>query len=165
MQSFKFRTFLYAPYVLSWLLVCIYLWRNQIASCPTNCILESSVHLNFPKAIAAFLGSTIITPVINAKWPAGLHTKPLYFTLPESHLKQAVQNFQGILHELWRMKKIKGMQCTTCNCADMQAARETRRQFLMEMLAKNKNKNEKRIRDNIYQVLTLCWTLTQRLLT
>ena len=78
---------------------------------------------------------------------------------PESHLNQAVENFQGILHKLWRMKKIKGIQCTTW--ADMQETRETRWQFLMTMLAKKKNKNEKRIRDSIYQGITLCWTLTQ----
>lgn len=123
-------------------------------------ILQTTLPLNFPKATAAFLGSTIVTSIINAKRPAGLHTKPLYFTLPRKPLKSRSKEFPRNSPQMWRMKRIKGMQCTTCG--DMQAARGIRWQFLMEMLAKNKNENEKRTRD-IYQGLTLCRALTQRL--
>ena len=65
----------------------------------------------------------------------------------ESHLNQGVEHFQGILHKLWRMKRIKGMHCTTQ--ADIRPAWGTR-WFLMETFAKTKNKNEKRIIDDIY---------------
>lgn len=42
----------------------------------------------------------------------------------ESHLNQGVENFQGILHKLWRMKIIKSMHYTTQ--ADIRPAWGTR---------------------------------------